>query len=79
MKVLLKLFAGLRAAYEPAGRAGGGEFEFPEATTVAQALGRIKVPLEEAKIIFVNGRHAGPETALQDGDRLSVFPPVGGG
>jgi len=33
----------------------------------------------EAAIIFVNGKHAGPDHVMLDGDTLSIFPPIGGG
>ena len=79
MKIRLKLFAGLRAAHRLGGQAGGGELEFQEGATVAQVLRKVRAPLEEAKVILVNGRHADPETVLEEGDTLSVFPPVGGG
>ena len=79
MRIRLKLFAGLRALDPQGGSRGGGELELPEGSTVAQVLGRVKVPLDEAKIVLVNGLHAKPETILREGDRLSVFPPVGGG
>jgi len=79
MLITLKLFAGLRVLDARGGKTGGGEVEAPEGATVAQVLEELEVPLKEAKIILVNGLHAKPETVLKEGDRLSVFPPVGGG
>ncbi len=79
MRIRLKLFAGLRALDPRGGQSGGGDIEIPQGATVAQALERLEVPPEEDKIILVNGLHAKPETVLKEGDRLSVFPPVGGG
>lgn len=79
MKIRLKLFAGLRAVHGLGGQAGGGDVEAAESSTVARVLEELGVSLEAAKIILVNGRHADLETVLEEGDRLSVFPPVGGG
>ena len=31
------------------------------------------------KLVFINGRRATLNTILKDGDRLGVFPPIGGG
>lgn len=44
--------------------------------TVADALQRLGVPLEEARHIFINGLYdpEGLRRALQDGDRVGVFP-----
>ena len=33
----------------------------------------------EVKLVFVNGLKAGFDTVLRDGDRLGLFPAVGGG
>ncbi len=37
------------------------------------------VPLESAKLIFVNGQKCDPDTTLSGGERVAIFPPVGGG
>lgn len=37
------------------------------------------VPETELKISFINGVHAGLEQELHDGDRVGLFPAVGGG
>lgn len=39
----------------------------------------LDIPLEEVAILLVNGRHSKPDKALQDGDIVALFPPVGGG
>jgi len=33
----------------------------------------------EIHLAFVNGRVASLDRILQDGDRLALFPPIGGG
>jgi molybdopterin converting factor small subunit len=48
-------------------------------TTVGQVLAKLKVPVSQIKLVFVNGRKADLNKELRDGDRLGVFPPVGGG
>jgi sulfur carrier protein ThiS len=37
------------------------------------------IPAGEVAIIFVNGVQATEATILQDGDRVGLFPAVGGG
>jgi len=37
------------------------------------------IPLNVPKVIMLNDRHATIEDTLKEGDRVTVFPPVGGG
>jgi len=77
MVVQLKFFAGLRSYLPPE------PFPYPydaqEGATVAQVLGALSIPLDKPRIILINGRHGELETALSEGDLLSLFPPVAGG
>jgi molybdopterin synthase sulfur carrier subunit len=47
--------------------------------TVRAVLAHEAVPEAAVHIIMVNGMHGGLDSPLRDGDRLGVFPPVGGG
>jgi sulfur carrier protein ThiS len=71
----IKLFASLDR-YRPA---SGDRCEIPEGTTVRQLIDRLGIPEAKARLVFVDGRKADWETVLQNGQRLGVFPPVGGG
>ena len=74
MIITIKLFATLRD-----GRFDEAEMLFTEGASVRDALETLALGSDEAAIIFVNGRHADPETILSPGDILSIFPPIGGG
>ena len=37
------------------------------------------IPLEETKIILVNGRHSELNNLLHDNDRIAIFPAIAGG
>ena len=39
----------------------------------------LEIPLESPKVILLNQRQAAPEDTLKEGDRVTIFPPVGGG
>lgn len=39
----------------------------------------LQIPRREIKLIFLNGIHAKMDTEVKDGDRLGLFPPIGGG
>ena len=56
----------------------GGSLEF-HGTDVRDLLLRLAIPESEAKIIFVNGIGVEKDALLHDGDRVGIFPPVGGG
>jgi molybdopterin converting factor small subunit len=80
MKVEVKLYASLgRYMPQAALEKGKGYLEVREGTTIKALLENLKVPLENVKLIFLNGIHAKDNEVLKDGDRLGVFPPVAGG
>ena len=74
MLLPVKCYATLRG-YQPE----DGILEMGEGASVRDVLHRLGVPLEEAKVVFVNGRQATLGSELRDGDRIAVFPAVGGG
>ncbi|PKQ38545.1 MAG: molybdopterin synthase sulfur carrier subunit [Actinobacteria bacterium HGW-Actinobacteria-1] len=79
MIVDVALFASL-ASFQPDGLPGrhSRPLEFPEGFTISQVISALALP-DEPRVIFVNGRHAEESTVLREGDRLAIFPPVGGG
>jgi len=77
MELEIKLFATLRPYIK--GVCDDGSLEVPDGTTVADVVALLKLPDEQVRLIFVNGRHQGREQVLHDSDRVGIFPPVGGG
>ncbi len=79
MNCELRLFGGLRT-YLPEGSEGFScQMELKEGTTVDDLLQKVKIPREISKIILVNAIHAEVQQVLEEGDKVSVFPPVAGG
>lgn len=74
MQVNVKLFATLRE-----GRFKQEITELSDNSRVLDVLKKYELPLEEVAICLVNGRDADNEHTLQNGDTVSLFPPVGGG
>lgn len=79
MNVRVKLFATL-------GRFSGQklpgtpfQMELPEGAVLADLVRRLNLPEDEVKICFVNGRVQELDYALNSGDDIGIFPPVGGG
>lgn len=71
----LRLFATL-AAHSPG---NADRYPIQPGTTVAQLIEALKIPSSEAKLVFVNGVLVDIDTRLSGGERVGIFPPVGGG
>ena len=56
-----------------------GQHAVAAGTTVAALIENLGIPRSDVKLVFVNGRKADAETVLTGGDRVGLFPPVGGG
>lgn len=80
MKIELRLFASLRKKLPSGSPRGRCELDLPTGVTVDEVLRQMTIPHESAQMLLVNGEHdRNFERVLQDGDVLSVFPPVAGG
>ena len=55
------------------------ELKLRAGTSVRDVVERLAIPEMEIHLVFVNGRVASLDQPLQDGDRLALFPPIGGG
>ena len=75
--VEVRLFATLREL----SRSGRTHFELPASPgmTVRGVLAEEGLAEQAVHIVMVNGHRATFGTELRDGDRLGLFPPVGGG
>lgn len=74
------LYATLRK-YLPGAELGEAlPVEVPEGTTLSQLLTEeLSLPSEQVKIVFVNGVSRKGDYVLAGGDRVAIFPPIGGG
>lgn len=63
-------------AYDPV---KGLEMEVSGSITVAEVCREMKIPLDNIKVIMVNGRSQELDYVLKGGERIGLFPPVGGG
>jgi sulfur carrier protein ThiS len=79
MKIEVKLFASLAKYASHPLILPGGFMDFPATVTVVRILECLNIPMEEIKLVFLNGVHAQMEMEVKDGDRLGIFPPIGGG
>lgn len=54
-------------------------FKFEDNKTVQDLISDLNLPDDQVKLIFVNGRKESRQYILKSGDRVGLFPPVGGG
>jgi sulfur carrier protein len=78
VKIAVRLFATL-TVHLPTEEGNSATIDVPEGTTVDQVIRSLGIPDETPRIAVINGLDADPEESLQDGDTLSVFPPLAGG
>ncbi len=67
------------ATLAPLTPSNANAFPITAGETVAGLIDRLGIPAEEVKIVFVNGVTVELSRPLADGDRVGIFPPVGGG
>ena len=70
----VRLFAGLRQ-----GRQKIYQMEPDSIAAVQDIMDRLSIDRREVNILLINGFHQKPETQVNDGDIVSLFPAVGGG
>jgi len=73
--ISLRLFATL-AKYMPEDT---DRYPIASGTTVRDVVDRLGIREAEARLIFINNKRALLTSVLNDGDRLGIFPPIGGG
>ena len=73
--IQLKLFANLQAFTPP----GAGHYTIEAGMTVGDLLAQLDIPEDKIKLIFIDGVKSKLTTILRGGERVGIFPPVGGG
>ncbi len=79
MHLRVKLFATLRSYRAETEPGVPFALEVQEGSTVADLIRTLRLPEEDVRIIFVNGRARPPNWVLENDDEVGMFPPVGGG
>ena len=74
-QIRIKLFANLQS-FMPA---SAENYAIEKGTTIRSLLQQLDLPENKAKLIFIDGVKAELTTVLQGGERVGIFPPVGGG
>jgi len=78
MRIEVRLYATLRR-YAPSAADGVLNVDVPEGSKASDVIASVGVNADEVHIVMVNGVSSPPHQVLAEGDRLGLFPPVGGG
>ena len=79
MKVELNLYATLARHLPEKLRQAEPVVDVAEGTTIGELIRELNIPLDQVKLIFLDGVHSSTDAVLSDGSRIGIFPPVGGG
>ena len=79
MRVRVKLFAALGRYFSNATPGTPFDIEIADGATLANLVDRLKLPRQEVKVFFVNGRARSIDWPLEAGDDVGIFPLVAGG
>jgi len=77
LHVHIRLYGELRERQDAA--ASGEPVSLPEGSTLETLNERLGIPIEDVVVTLVNGVAVSHGTALRDGDRVDLFPPLAGG
>ncbi len=75
MHINIQLFATL-SSFTPV---SAEKYPIEPGTTVGLLLEQLGVAANEVKLIFIDGKKGDLTSTLQGGERVGIFPPVGGG
>ena len=77
--VEIRLYASLQK-YRPGLRIGELlDITLDDKASLGNLFSELKIPREEIKIALVNGKWVEESYLLEDGDRIGLFSPIGGG
>ena len=74
-QIQLKLFATLREFEPPSSE----NYSIEQGISIRELLEQLELPPAKARLIFINGIKADLAATLEGGERVGIFPPVGGG
>jgi molybdopterin synthase sulfur carrier subunit len=79
IRIRVKLFATLARYYSNTMPGTSFVIEVADGATLADLVNQLKLPHEEVRVFFVNGRARPLEWPLEFGDEVGIFPLIAGG
>ncbi len=78
-KVEVRLYASLRRFHSSPGSSEALVMSLDNETKLGDLLDKLKIPRQEIGVLMINGSWQKESYLLQDGDRIGIFPLIGGG
>ncbi|MBI9079124.1 MAG: MoaD/ThiS family protein [Pseudodesulfovibrio sp.] len=75
MGIEIKCFATLAQFLPP----NGDDYPIDQGETIKSLLAKLGIPEKEVALFFINSARAYLESDIKNGDRIGLFPAVGGG
>jgi len=79
LNIEIRLFANLAQFLPPDAKNKRAKIDVKDGASIAEVLEELKIPKDTTSVIMLNGVHQKIDVKLNDGDVLSVIPPVTGG
>jgi sulfur carrier protein ThiS len=79
MLVEVRVFSGLERFLEKKRFGEPFSVEIQEGSSLRDLLEQIGIPEDQVFTTLIDGKHREPDYILNEGERVSLFPPVGGG
>jgi molybdopterin synthase sulfur carrier subunit len=79
LNIEIRLFANLAKFLPPDSKNKRAKITVKDDITIEELLNELNIPKNTTNVIMLNGVHQKIETKLNDGDVVSVIPPVTGG
>ncbi len=79
INVEIRLYATLRKYFPKANKSEALKVTLKKGVTLQRIYDQLNIPIEDVKIVMVNGKAQNHCYVLSDGDRIGIFPPVAGG
>ena len=73
--IQIKLYANLNV-FTPA---DAENYPLDKGATVEELLDKLNIPKEKVRLIFINNIKGELNSVLEGGERVGIFPPIGGG
>jgi molybdopterin converting factor small subunit len=78
-KVEVRLYASLRKYHPTNGDSDAFTLELGDGAKLGDLVDNLKIPRQEIGVLMINGKWQKENHLLNDGDRIGLFPLIGGG
>lgn len=79
MNIEIRLFANLAQFLPPDSKNKRAKITVADGITIEELLTELNVPKNSTNVVMLNGVHQKDDIKLNEGDVLSIIPPVTGG